>query len=152
MKILHILDHSLPLHSGYTFRSANIFREQRRRGWEPLVVTSPKHEASWKGPWLPEEEWIGVRYYRSGAVPPSAVPGLSEGRLMMRLERRLRQVIARENPVLVHAHSPVLNAIPALWAARRAGGAPSCTKSGPSGKTRRWTTAPPGRGLCDTGR
>lgn len=121
MKILHILDHSLPLHSGYTFRSANIFREQRRRGWEPLVVTSPKHEASWKGPWLPEEEWIGVRYYRSGAVPPSAVPGLSEGRLMMRLERRLRQVIARENPVLVHAHSPVLNAIPALWAARRAG-------------------------------
>jgi len=29
MRILHILDHSLPLHSGHTFRTAAILREQR---------------------------------------------------------------------------------------------------------------------------
>ena len=29
MRILHILDHSIPLHSGYTFRTAAILREQR---------------------------------------------------------------------------------------------------------------------------
>ena len=30
LRILHVFDHSLPLHSGYTFRSANILREQRK--------------------------------------------------------------------------------------------------------------------------
>ena len=28
MRILHVLDHSIPLHSGYTFRTAAILREQ----------------------------------------------------------------------------------------------------------------------------
>ena len=56
LKILHILDHSLPLHSGYSFRSQAILRAQRKRGWEPVALTSPKHEESWKGPWQQEEE------------------------------------------------------------------------------------------------
>jgi hypothetical protein len=29
VRTLHILDHSLPLHSGYTFRTVAILREQR---------------------------------------------------------------------------------------------------------------------------
>ena len=36
MKILHILDHSLPLHSGYTFRSQNIFKAQQQMGYTPV--------------------------------------------------------------------------------------------------------------------
>jgi len=32
MRILHVLDHSIPLHSGYTFRTAAILREQREAG------------------------------------------------------------------------------------------------------------------------
>lgn len=36
MKILHILDHSIPLHSGYTFRSAaTLLPERRVRNREP---------------------------------------------------------------------------------------------------------------------
>ena len=42
MRILHILDHSIPLHSGYTFRTRNILNQQRARGWETFHVTSPK--------------------------------------------------------------------------------------------------------------
>ena len=34
MRILHVLDHSIPLHSGYTFRTAAILREQRALGRE----------------------------------------------------------------------------------------------------------------------
>lgn len=34
MRILHILDHSIPLHSGYTFRTLAILKEQRDLGWE----------------------------------------------------------------------------------------------------------------------
>ncbi len=32
LRILHVLDHSLPLHSGYTFRTVAILREQRALG------------------------------------------------------------------------------------------------------------------------
>ena len=48
MKILHVFDHTLPLHSGYTFRSAAILRNQRKMGFSvplaawfrgPLAVT-----------------------------------------------------------------------------------------------------------------
>jgi len=74
MKILHILDHSLPLHSGYTFPSQNIFREQRKRGWEPVVLTSPKHEQSWKGEWAAKEEFDGIPYYRTGLVRKGRIP------------------------------------------------------------------------------
>ena len=30
LRVLHVLDHSIPLHSGYTFRTLSILREQRR--------------------------------------------------------------------------------------------------------------------------
>lgn len=42
MRILHVLDHSIPLHSGYTFRTAALLREQRALGWETFHLTSPK--------------------------------------------------------------------------------------------------------------
>ena len=34
MRILHVLDHSIPLQSGYTFRALSLLTEQRRLGWE----------------------------------------------------------------------------------------------------------------------
>ena len=43
MRILHVLDHSLPLHSGYAFRTLAILREQRALGWETLQLTTPRH-------------------------------------------------------------------------------------------------------------
>ena len=43
MKVLHVLDHSIPLHSGYTFRTLSILREQRKLGWETFHLTTPKH-------------------------------------------------------------------------------------------------------------
>ena len=121
MKILHILDHSLPLHSGYTFRSQNIFKAQRARGWKVDVVTSPKHEADWKGEWTAEEVIEGVRYYRCGKVEGSALPGFTELALMRRLQSRISEVVERERPDIIHAHSPVLNVFPALKVGRRLG-------------------------------
>ena len=86
MKILHILDHSLPLHSGYTFRSQNIFKAQRAMGYEPVILTSPKHEQSWKGDWADVEEINGFTYYRTGAVSGNvSLPVLPEIRLVKAL-------------------------------------------------------------------
>ena len=42
MRILHLLDHSLPLQSGYSFRTIGILAAQRKRGWDTVQMTTPK--------------------------------------------------------------------------------------------------------------
>ena len=42
MRILHILDHSAPLHSGYTFRTLAILNQQRKLGWQTFHLTGAK--------------------------------------------------------------------------------------------------------------
>ena len=41
MRILHVLDHSPPLQSGYVFRTMGILRAQRGLGWETIQLTAP---------------------------------------------------------------------------------------------------------------
>lgn len=115
MRILHVLDHSVPLHSGYSFRTLNLLREQRRMGWQTFHLTSPKHTAAH----APEEAVDGWHFYRTAAVAGPHVAGLSEALLMKALEARLQQVAEQVRPHLIHAHSPVLNALPALRVGRR---------------------------------
>jgi PEP-CTERM/exosortase A-associated glycosyltransferase len=115
MKILHVLDHSLPLQSGYAFRSQNILQTQRRKGWQPVALTSPKHEESWKVPCEREEDISGIRYYRTGAISNNGLLFNKEIRLMKSLRRRIKEVAEVEKPDILHAHSPILNAVPALW-------------------------------------
>ncbi len=121
LTILHILDHSLPLHSGYAFRSQDILRAQLKRGWQPVALTSPQHEKSWTGPWKGREEIDRVRYYRTGAVPRRGSRFAAACRVMSALVTRIREVVEEEHPDILHAHSPVLTALPALWVGRRLG-------------------------------
>ena len=120
LKILHVLDHSLPLHAGYSFRTASILHAQQGQGLVPVAVTSPKHEESWKKETPPVETVDSVRYYRTGAVAPGP-PLAFEMKIMSVLERRIREVAAVERPDLIHAHSPILCALPALRAGRALG-------------------------------
>ena len=116
MKILHVLDHSIPLHSGYTFRTAAILREQRKLGWETFHLTSPKQKHS-----PADEETVdGLHFYRTRYTPGN-LPVLSELGLMQALTGRLDTVARAIRPDVIHAHSPVLNAIPALRVGRRLG-------------------------------
>jgi glycogen(starch) synthase len=117
LRILHVLDHSTPLHSGYTFRTLSILAEQRRLGWETFHLTSPKHTAGF----ATEEEVDGWHFYRTpgAAVNGARWPGLAEFDLMRDLESRLQSVVEQVRPHLLHVHSPVLNALPALWLRRR---------------------------------
>jgi len=119
LRVLHVLDHSIPLHSGYTFRTRAILREQRRLGWETFHLTSPKHSA----PSGPEEDVDGLHFYRTLWRPQglATLPVLNEIALMRATERRLEEVAAQVRPHLIHAHSPVLNALPALRVGRRLG-------------------------------
>jgi PEP-CTERM/exosortase A-associated glycosyltransferase len=119
MKILHILDHSIPLHSGYTFRTRAILEQQRALGWETAQITSSKHVAA-----SPEEESVdGLHFYRTRASrnPMARLPLLGQINVITTLGRRLDQVIAKERPDILHAHSPGLNGLAALKAGRRYG-------------------------------
>ncbi|MFO1431487.1 MAG: TIGR04063 family PEP-CTERM/XrtA system glycosyltransferase [Candidatus Competibacteraceae bacterium] len=119
MRILHILDHSIPLHSGYTFRTLAILNEQRRLHWETIHVTSPKQEncRHW------EETIEGWHFYRtlSSRGRLARMPLVGELVLMKALAGRLEDIVQRHRPDILHAHSPVLNAIPAMYVGRKWG-------------------------------
>lgn len=119
MRILHVLDHSIPLHSGYTFRTLAILREQRALGWQTLQLTSPKQA----GAQALEEDVGGWHFYRT-PMPASVLSGIpvaAELRLMARTARRIEEIVRRQRPDVIHAHSPVLNALPALRVGKRFG-------------------------------
>ena len=101
-RILHVLDHSIPLHSGYTFRTLSILREQRKLGWDTQQITSPKQiHCS-----VDEENVDGWHFYRTlGDTSVSKVPGTAEWRLMRQLERRLLEVARKLRPDVLHAHA-----------------------------------------------
>ena len=110
LRILHVLDHSLPLHSGYTFRTISILREQHRLGWETVQLTTPKQGVSD----ATQETADGFVFHRT----PSA-PGDGLITQMRRTACRLQDIVDATKPDLIHAHSPVLNALPSLWVGRR---------------------------------
>jgi PEP-CTERM/exosortase A-associated glycosyltransferase len=120
MRILHVLDHSAPLHSGYTFRTLAILREQRALGWETVQLTTPR-----QGPVAAASERVdGWTFERTPFVPGawSKVPAVGRYLDEMRATaRRLEALVAQVRPDVLHAHSPVLNAIPALSVGRKRG-------------------------------
>lgn len=119
MRILHILDHSLPLQSGYVFRTLGILSAQHGFGWETIQLTSPRYNSAE----VPVETVDGWDFHRT-AKPAGGLtlpPIVREVLEMRAAERRITEVIGRHSPDILHAHSPVLNGIPALRAARRAG-------------------------------
>jgi PEP-CTERM/exosortase A-associated glycosyltransferase len=66
------------------------------------------------------EEIEGLRFHRT-AVPPPARSGIAELRLIRAVQARIEQLAAELRPDILHAHSPVLNAIPAIRAGRKLG-------------------------------
>lgn len=112
MKVLHVFDHSIPLHSGYTFRSRAILREQQALGITTCHVTSPKQGTTR----LPEETIEGLLFYRS-AVPSgmgASIPIVNQWAVVASLKSRLREVVKQEQPDIIHAHSPALNGLAAV--------------------------------------
>jgi len=121
MKILHVLDHSLPYFSGYTFRSRAILENQVAHGFEVVALTSPKHEkiSSMK------ETISGIPYYRCRnehgvfLKPFLTRSFFKEAVLVRDLAKRIEEVAVEEKVDLIHSHSPSLNGAAAVLAARK---------------------------------
>lgn len=117
MRVLHVLHTSLPYIAGYTIRSDYIIRYQREHGMNPAVVSS----AQQIGQDAPLDEVNGIPHFRTPPLEPKLPPGVREFRMMQLLESRIAHAIRDWRPDVVHAHSPMLVGLPALYAARRAG-------------------------------
>ncbi len=115
-RVLHVLDHSLPLHSGYTFRSRAILKAQQGLGLEVMGVTGLRHKAG--GP--PVEEADGLTFHRTAGEAGGPV-GLREWREIGLLASAIDRLCDDWRPDLLHAHSPALCGQAALRVARRRG-------------------------------
>lgn len=119
MKILHILDHSIPLYSGYTFRTRAILEQQRKLGWETFHITSAKHV----GARAKVETVDDLKFYRS--IPPEGLfasfPILNQWAIVHSLQQRLDEIIPDIKPDILHAHSPALNGLAALKMSKKYG-------------------------------
>ena len=116
MKILHLLDHSLPHYDGYAFRSWEIIRFERAGGIDTVQITSPKHA----GAYVPSETVEGIEFRRTANLGGLwRLPLVDQFGVVVALRRHLDAMIEETRPDLVHAHSPSLNGLAALQAARR---------------------------------
>lgn len=118
-RILHVLDHSIPLHSGYSFRTRAILQHQRALGWDTVHVTGPRQGDCTSL----LEEVDGLYFHRTAALGPrlARTPLLAHIALVRRLGERVLEVARATRPALLHAHSPSLNAMAALYAGRKLG-------------------------------
>jgi PEP-CTERM/exosortase A-associated glycosyltransferase len=116
-RILHVLDHSLPLHSGYTFRTRALLKAQQGRGWEVRGITGNRHTAD--GPHV--ETVDGLTFHRVAGRSTGPIEPLAEWRDVRRLSRGIDSLVRDWRPDLIHAHSPVLGALAAAPVARRHG-------------------------------
>ncbi len=119
MKILHILDHSIPLHSGYTFRTRAILEQQKALGWETYHLTGPKHNHVAK-PESREELIDSLKFYRSDELNGIwNFPIINQWSVVKSLQKRLDEIIPEIKPDIIHAHSPALNGLAAVKAGKK---------------------------------
>lgn len=118
-RVLHVLDHSLPLHSGYTFRTRAILKAQQGHGLEVRGITGQRHnlEAAVTGA---AEEADGLVFHRTPGTP-SGLPALRELGEIEALASAIIALADEWRPDIIHAHSPALCGAAAERAARALG-------------------------------
>ena len=115
-RVLHVLDHSLPLHSGYTFRTRAILRAQQAVGLEVMGITGLRHAAP--GPATEDAEGLVFRRTPGSADGP---PLYREWREVGLFAAAIDALCEEWQPDVLHAHSPALCGLAALRVARRRG-------------------------------
>ncbi len=126
MRILHVMDISIPMLAGYTSRGKYIVNTQRSLGLDPVVLTSVRHDTA---PGCAVETIDGMRYHRT--LPGTGLPAVRErveqtpvareAAEIDHLRRRIVEVAKEEQPDIIHGHSSILCGIPAFLASRQLG-------------------------------
>ena len=116
MRVLHVLDHSLPMHSGYAFRTRAIMRAQAADGLDVRGITGPRHSAD--GP--ADETCEGLRFHRTGTAS-GGPPLVAEWREVSAHANAILELAREWRPDILHAHSPALSGLATVRAGRKLG-------------------------------
>jgi glycogen(starch) synthase len=119
-RILHVLDHSLPLHSGYTFRTRAILKAQQAAGLDVRAITGLRHTGANQIAGPSVEEIDGLTFHRTPGTA-SGPAGMREWREIGRLAAAIEVLVKEWRPDVIHAHSPALCGIAAERVASRHG-------------------------------
>jgi len=122
-RILHVLDHSTPLLSGYSVRSHSLLIAQKKIGLMPEALTGPLHQLEDSG--AADTVIDGVPYKRTplrGTIAKIALRRhivlLRENAVVQLLRDRILALLNEQRFDAVHAHSPALCGLAALRASR----------------------------------
>ena len=107
MKVLHVLDTSIPDTAGYTTRGYYLVEHQRKLGVEPVVLTSERFKGEYGSGC---QDHNGIKYYRTKKSTNwlRRIPFIAVKDEIKALHQRLGEVIKQEKVDIVHAHSPSL--------------------------------------------
>ena len=119
-RILHVLDHSLPLHSGYTFRTRAIMKAQAAAGWGVAGITGVRQYQHGLVPGAPVQTVEGLTFHRTLAEASGLSP-LREWREVSLLADAIIALHAQWPFDILHAHSPALNGLAAHRASQQLG-------------------------------
>jgi len=125
-RVLHVLDHSWPVLSGYSVRSRNLMTAQTSIGECIRAVTGPLHQLD--DPAASDVTVDEVPYTRtpiSGTLDEAALrkrwPLVRELEVIRLLRQRILEIVSREPVEVIYAHSPALCGLAAIQAARTSG-------------------------------
>lgn len=145
MRVLHLLDPSIPRRNDYSRRTLALLGQLRAQGVQTVQLTAPAvgaRSAITAGADDEADRLHAWHFYRTASPWPGCarVPGLAALAAHCSLAWRLRQIAGLTRPDLIHVHAPVGNALAALpiahlarlpllvEAERRAGGDPAMAR------------------------
>jgi PEP-CTERM/exosortase A-associated glycosyltransferase len=107
LKVLHVLDTSIPDLAGYTTRGYYLAMNQKKLGCHPVILTSERFSNPNN---CDEEEIEGIKYYRTQKQNSliRKIPILAEINEIQTLYQRVAEVADQEKVDIIHAHSPSL--------------------------------------------
>lgn len=107
MKVLHVLDTSIPDSAGYTTRGYYLATNQKKLGCQPVILTSERYSNSGN---IQEETIEGITYYRTLRQDSliRKIPFIAEINEIHTLRSRVKEIAKREQIDIIHAHSPSL--------------------------------------------
>lgn len=118
MKVLHVLQMSIPNLSGYAIRSKYIVESQKTIGIEPIVITSPFQ----KGKSNDKEEVIdGIKYIRTKQIKKNNNKIISRLQYirLINFKKDIGLAVRQYKPDIIHAHSSFFCGLPASWVGKK---------------------------------
>ena len=112
MKVLHILDHTRPIISGYSFRTHYILKWQKKLGAEPIGLSSPLYNSDQDKVFID-----GVSYIRCGF--PFDLGLFKKALSIFVLNKKIKELHKKYKFDIFHAHSPSILGLSTIKAQKR---------------------------------